>query len=119
MVSANLVWHWLGMPEEEITANWDRDERERFQEIMENEQQRTVTNILDGIQKRAQDGDVAAVEWLEQRGFLDGDEGPRRKMVQSIYRAVTGRAEKGELDAVEWLEKHGLIELPGIPDATD
>ena len=119
MASRNLVRHWLGISKEDITKNWEQDRRDQYDEIMANERMRVETAITDGIQTRAENGELDAVEWLEKRGFLDGDERLRRRIVIRIYDAIAKRAEKGELDAVVWLEDRGLIQLPGIPDATD
>ena len=110
MASQGLVGHWIGMSEEAITVRWDMDQRARFKEIIANEQQRTVTKILDGIQDRAQAGDIGAVQWLEDRGLLEGDE--RRRIVQKIYAAIADRAANGDLDAVQWLEDRKLVALP-------
>ena len=44
-----------------------------------------MASILDGIQKRAEVGELDAVEWLENRGLL---EGANRKIVRRIYKNI-------------------------------
>ena len=108
MASASLVAHWAGMSEDDITKRWDSDRRGRFTEIIENEEKRVVASIYDGIQKRAEAGEMDAVEWMESRGLLERADS---RIVRKIYAGVAKRAENGELDAVAWLVTHGFVTL--------
>ena len=110
MVSGNLVRHWMGMPKDELTAQWDSDQRDRFDEIMENQQKRLEETIVAKIGLRAKRGDIPAFEWLERRELISEDGRRSDKFV--MLEAIANRARLGELDAVQWLEDRELTHLP-------
>ena len=71
-MSAILRQHWQGVPSEEIAANLDRQcpAAEVGGEVAR-EQAQLEDNALARTIRRAEQGEVAAVEWLEKRGFID------------------------------------------------
>lgn len=69
---AILRQHWQGVPSEEIAANLDRQcPAEEVDGEVAREQAELEDNALARIIQRAEQGEVATVEWLEKRGFID------------------------------------------------
>ena len=70
-MSAILRQHWQGVPSEEIAAGQEHQRTaEEVDAAVEKERAALEDNALDRIIKRAEAGEVAAVEWLEKRGFI-------------------------------------------------
>lgn len=117
MVSRSLVRHWMGMSREDIIATWQakrRHESEQFEEIIQNLQERLEETIVENIEGRAKKGDIAAFDWLEERGLIAEEGRLSDKFV--MMEAIANRARLGEMDAVQWLEKRGHIKLPATTD---
>ena len=67
-----LRQHWQGVPSEEIGANLERQRTaEEVDAAVEKEGATLEGNAVDRIIQRAEAGKVAAVEWLEKRGFIN------------------------------------------------
>ena len=109
MADTTLVRHWMGWSEEEIMRSW-RDGHGGYDEEVVRMQNRLQDGILDGIAKRASDGDITAFEWLDDRGLISSE--GRTSQMQIILQAIANRARKGDMDAIEWLQSKGRIELP-------
>ena len=70
-MSAILRQHWQGVPSEEIAVNLDRQRTaEEVAGEVAREQGQLQDNALARIIQHAEQGEVAAVEWLEKRGFI-------------------------------------------------
>ena len=66
-----LIETWVGMSWEEITDNWKPPaKKEDYEAAVEGEKTMLANAILEGIIKRAQAGELDAVNWLEERGLL-------------------------------------------------
>ncbi len=66
-----LIETWVGMSWEEITDNWKPPaKKEDYEAAVEGEKNKLANAILEGIIKRAQAGELDAVNWLEERGLL-------------------------------------------------
>ena len=52
--------------------------------------------------EKAEQGDVAAFEWLEKRGLV------------ICLDSVVEKAEQGDVAAIEWLEKRGFVKFPAM-----
>ena len=66
-----LRQHWQGVPSEEIGTGLDRQRTaEEVDAAVEKERAALEDNALTRIIQRAEAGEVAAVEWLEKRGFI-------------------------------------------------
>ena len=66
-----LIETWVGMSWEEITDNWKPPaKKENYEAAVEGEKTMLANAILEGIIKRAQAGELDAVNWLEERGLL-------------------------------------------------
>ena len=71
MANYLLKQHWRGVPSEEIGPVMQIPLTvEQFDLNIESELKRIEDGALDGVIKRAKDGEVAAVEWLEARGLI-------------------------------------------------
>ena len=71
-MSAILRQHWQGVPSKEIAASLERQRTaEEVDAAVEQERTALEDNALDRVIQRAEQGEVAAVEWLEKRGFID------------------------------------------------
>jgi len=67
-----LRQHWQGVPSEEIGANLEHQRTaEEVDAAVEKEGAALEGNAFDRIIQRAEQGEVAAVEWLEKRGFIN------------------------------------------------
>ena len=78
MANHHLTDFWLGMTASEIAAQLA--EPDTVTEHLEEDYQDLKRSALLGIINRAETGDVAAVSWLEAKGFLhfrSGDELPQ------------------------------------------
>ena len=63
--------HWRGVPSEEIGSDMKvRQSAEQVAATISKELRDIEDGALDGIIKRAKDGEVAAVEWLEDRRLI-------------------------------------------------
>ena len=70
-MSAILRQHWQGVPSEDIGANLaPQRTAEEVDDAVEKERTALEDNALDRIIEQAEQGEVAAVEWLERRGFI-------------------------------------------------
>ena len=70
-MSDMLRQHWQGVPSEEIGANLaPQRTAEEVDDAVEKVRTALQDNALDRIIEQAEQGDVAAVEWLERRGFI-------------------------------------------------
>ena len=66
-----LIETWVGMSWEEITDHWKPPaKKEDYEAAVEGEKNKLANAILEGIIKRAQAGELDAVNWLEERGLL-------------------------------------------------
>ena len=66
-----LIETWVGMSWAEITDNWKPPaKKEDYEAAVEGEKNKLANAILEGIIKRAQAGELDAVNWLEERGLL-------------------------------------------------
>lgn len=63
-----LIKDILGMSHEEITAGWDRPEE--IDEVLANERTKLERSIVENNVKQAAKGDIAAVNWLEERHWI-------------------------------------------------
>ena len=71
MSYGTLIQHWMGKTPDEITANWRPPAKpEGFDGVLASQWERLAEGVLKGIIKRAEDGDLDAVAWLEGRGLL-------------------------------------------------
>ena len=67
-----LRQHWQGVPSAEIGANMERQRTaEEVDAAVEREGAALEGNAFDRIIQRAEQGEVAAAEWLEKRGFIN------------------------------------------------
>ena len=67
-----LRQHWQGVPSEEIGAKLERQRTaEEVDAAVKREGAALEGNAFDRIIQRAEQGEVAAVEWLEKRGFIN------------------------------------------------
>ena len=67
-----LLRHWRGVSSEEIAAALER--RVTAEEVdveVAREKAKLEAGAFDSIVRLAEQGDVAAVQWLEGRGFID------------------------------------------------
>ena len=63
--------HWRGVPSEEIgSAMREPQAAAQVDATISKELKAIEDGALDGIIRRAKDGEVAAVEWLEGRGLI-------------------------------------------------
>jgi len=70
-VSEILRQHWQGVPSAEIAAGQERRRAaEEVDAAVEKERAALEDNALGRIIQRAEQGEVAAVEWLEKHGFM-------------------------------------------------
>ena len=79
---------------------------------------------LDALIRKASDGNIEALEFLDSRGYIDLAElapsedqqvyAKDRAMVAMgmAYAALIARCEKGDIDAIQWLEDRGIIDFP-------
>ena len=66
-----LIETWVGMSWAEITDNWKPPAKKKdYEAAVEGEKNKLANAILEGIIKRAQAGELDAVNWLEERGLL-------------------------------------------------
>lgn len=71
MSYGTLIQHWMGETPAEITANWQPPARpEGFDGVLASQYKHLTAGVLKGIIKRAEDGDLDAVAWLEGRGLV-------------------------------------------------
>ena len=71
MTSYALKEHWRGASAQAIGESMQITESaEEVEKTIEAASKKLRAEIIDGIIKRAQGGDLAAVEWLEARGFI-------------------------------------------------
>ena len=66
-----LRQHWQGVSSEEIAAGQERHTTEDVEDAVEKERAALEDSALDRIMQRAEAGEVASVEWLEKRGFIN------------------------------------------------
>ena len=72
MISWVLKQHWRGTSSEGLgTVLAEPKTAEQIDEMIAKERDRIADDALDSIAKRAMEGDVAAVEWLESRGLIN------------------------------------------------
>ena len=72
MSFVTLVRHWRGRTLELIAQDYeDPTTVKEVDEIISRERKRIEDAALRNIVKRAKDGDVAAVDWLESRGCIN------------------------------------------------
>ena len=70
-MSAILRQHWQGVPSEEIAAHLEHQRTaEEVDGEVAREQAELEDNALARVIQRAEQGEVATVEWLEKRGFI-------------------------------------------------
>ena len=70
-IGYSLKHHWAGMSPAEIGASWKQPrEAEDVNRSIEKNLAEVEAAIVEGVVRRAADGDLAAVEWLEARGFI-------------------------------------------------
>ena len=65
----HLADYWFGMTASEIGANWK--EPDTVTQHLDEDYQDLKRTALIRIVFKAEQGDVAAVSWLEEKGFLD------------------------------------------------
>ena len=71
MSYGTLIRTWMGMSREEITDNWKLPaKKEDYEAVVERERDKLAGAILGGIIKRAEAGELDAVNWLEERGLV-------------------------------------------------
>ena len=71
MVSYALREYWNGVSPDEIGASMPtKHTAEQVEAMIEKERKAIQEDALNGIVKRAKDGDVAAVDWLEAWGLI-------------------------------------------------
>lgn len=66
-----LTQHLIGKSKEQITEAWQPAQAERFDEVIASQRSDLANAILRGIIKRAEEGHLDAVTWLESRGLVD------------------------------------------------
>ena len=70
-MSAILRQHWQGVPSEDIGASMaPQRTAAEVDDAVEKERTALEDNALDRIIEQAEQGEVAAVQWLERRGFI-------------------------------------------------
>lgn len=70
-MSAILRQHWQGVPSEDIGASMAPQRTAKdVNDAVEKQRAALEDNALDRIIQQAEQGEVAAVEWLERRGFI-------------------------------------------------
>ena len=74
MVDRYLVDHWMGKSAEDITASWTAPYKNRWEEELRSRKAKFARKIVEAIARRAEEGDVAAVDWLIDRGWVRPDE---------------------------------------------
>ena len=90
-----LIETWVGMSWAEITDNWKPPAKKKdYEAAVEGEKNKLANAILEGIIKRAQAGELDAVNWLEERGLLKL---PSRKV--SKARVSKARAKERAIQA--------------------
>ena len=68
----SLKQYWRGIPSEIIGENLDPKATAVEVDVMvASERERIENDALDGIIKRAKAGELDAVTWLDERGFID------------------------------------------------
>ena len=71
MTSSVLKRHWHGASAQEIGESMQIPRSaEQVEKMIGTDIKKLRDEIIEGIIKRAKDGDPAAVEWLESRGFI-------------------------------------------------
>ena len=97
-----LIETWVGMSWEEITDNWKPPaKKEDYEAAVEGEKNKLANAILEGIIKRAQAGELDAVNWLEERGLLKL---PSREVSKASKAAIESVVSQEELREAEELQ---------------
>ena len=98
-----LIETWVGMSWEEITDNWKPPaKKEDYEAAVEGEKNKLANAILEGIIKRAQAGELDAVNWLEERGLLKL---PSREVSKASKAAIESGVSQEELREAEELQE--------------
>ena len=74
----------------------------RYKQLIEGREDAFYAICLDSVVEKAEQGDVAAFEWLEKRGLV------------ICLDSVVEKAEQGDVAAIEWLEKRGFVKFPAM-----
>ena len=91
-----LIETWVGMSWAEITDNWKPPaKKEDYEAAVEGEKNKLANAILESIIKRAQAGELDAVNWLEERGLLKLPSREVSKARVSKARAIQAAIESG------------------------
>ena len=97
-----LIETWVGMSWEETTDNWKPPaKKEDYEAAAEGEKNKLANAILEGIIKRAQAGELDAVNWLEERGLLKL---PSREVSKASKAAIESGVSQEELREAEELQ---------------
>ena len=97
-----LIETWVGMSWAEITDNWKPPaKKEDYEAAVEGEKNKLANAILEGIIKRAQAGELDAVNWLEERGLLKL---PSREVSKASKAAIESGVSQEELREAEELQ---------------
>ena len=97
-----LIETWVGMSWEEITDNWKPPaKKEDYEAAVEGEKNKLANASLEGIIKRAQAGELDAVNWLEERGLLKL---PSREVSKASKAAIESGVSQEELREAEELQ---------------
>ena len=71
MAYTTLVETWMGKTPEQITENWRPPSKpDDLDDVVKRQHDKLVHSVLAGIAKRAEDGDLDAVMWLEERHLV-------------------------------------------------
>ena len=71
MSYTELKQWWRGISAEEIGAKMQKPRTaEEVKQAIEWEIKKLEEGVFDGVIKRAISGDIAAIEWLEKRGYI-------------------------------------------------
>ena len=111
MAYVELILHWMGKTPEEITAHWRPPADPAILPAKVAHQRRKLADkVVAGVKKRANAGDLAALEWLAGQRLIDLSQ-PSVEVVDGIIQAATG----GDVAAAEWLRSKGLLVLDMPP----
>ena len=111
MTYSALIRHWMGMPPDQITAQWTADPA-TLDDVLAAQHRRLVKSVLAAIERRARVGEIAAVKWLEDRRSTGSPCRGSPDLSQHSFAELQGIVEaatNGDVEAAEWLQSKGLL----------
>ena len=109
-----LIRHSMGMSPGEITAEWTADPA-TLPDVLAGQRRRLTKSVLRAMKWRANEGDMAAVEWVESQASTSGlsrrgSPGLSQHSVAEVQ-GIIEAAIRGKVDSAEWLQSKGLLDM--------